>query len=502
MSTRVPDDADTRLYNAAPPPPARSRQHTPAPAGTPVPAIDTGAVLSLVRRIALQTDLASSIRVLSNGMAELVGCARVHCLTADPLTGTPWSAGTSGGSLAALAAYHRQQICVQLAERCEYYTPDVDDPGGTGREKILAHPIIAADVVIAVVLAVRGENEPLFTQREGMLCAAVSNQVGPLLLSAVHAALARSGPATPDNPLFREQALERHREQRRDGELLDLSPRWISRVYPAVLIGLAAGLIYGLVGRVNQYSSGPAVVRIEGTEITARAGGTVVKTYVDPGQAVTTGQLLVQLHDDSESAELGEILLEYERQLATFLFDPSSEQAKASLSSIAARRQKAKKMLDARTIRAPRDGLVSDIRVREGSRLEAGDYIMTVVSADAMPTMIALLPGTDRPRIRPGMTLQFKIPGYEKTNEKIRITEVGQEVIGPQEASRYVGGKIADALTIKGPVVIVRAKLPTRTFESRDKIFTYHDGMTAQAEVSVRRRRVLVALIPALEKVF
>jgi biotin carboxyl carrier protein len=508
MASRVVDDSDTDVYRAAPPPvpppiPRPPAQRAHAPSGTPVPAMDDpGAVLSLVRRVALQTDLASSLRVLGHGLSEILSCTRVHCLTADPLTGAPWGAGASPDSLAGLTASYQRQICAQPAARCSVYSPDVDNPGGNGRESILAHPILAGEVVIAVLLAVRGENDAPFTEREAALCTMVSAQIAPLLLSAVHAALARGQGSEPENPLFREQALERHRSQRRDGALLDLSPRWISRVYPAVLIVLGVGLVYGLIGRVNQYSSGSAVVRIEGTEVTARAGGTVVETYVEAGQLVSAGQLLVKLHDDSESAELGEVLLEYERQLGTFLFDPSSEQAKASLSGIAARRQKAKKVVELRSIRAPRDGLVSDLRVREGSRLEAGDYIMTVVSADAMPTMVALLPGADRPRIKPGMTLQFNIPGYEKTNEKLTITEVGQEVIGPQEASRYVGHKIADALTIKGPVVIVRASIRSRTFESRDQTFTYHDGMTAKAEVSVRKRRILVALVPALEKIF
>jgi membrane fusion protein (multidrug efflux system) len=459
-------------------------------------------VLSLVRRVALQSDLASSLRVLGHGLSELVGCVRVHCLTADPLTGAPWSAGADADSLASLAAYHRQQICAQPAASCPVYMPEVDNPGGTGHEKILAHPIVAGELVIAVVLAVRGDSDAPFTQREGTVLAAVGAQVGPLLLSAVHAALARGESASPHDSLFREQALERHREQRRDGALLDLSPRWINRVYPAVLIGLGVGLLYGIIGKVNQYSSGSAVVRIEGTEVTARAGGTVVATYVQPGQAVKTGELLVQLHDDSESAELGEVLIEYERQLGTFLFDPGSQEAKSALSTIAARRQKARQVLDARSIRAPRDGVVSDLRVREGSRLEAGSYILTVADHGTMPTMIALLPGQDRPRLRAGMTLQFNIPGYEKTNEKIPISEVGQEVIGPQEARRYVGDKIADALDLKGPVVIVRARLSSRSFESRDKTYAYHDGMTAKAEVSVRKRRVLVALVPALEKIF
>jgi biotin carboxyl carrier protein len=531
MRNRMVDDATTEVSRAAAPPP-RSRQRTPAPpsprssernpaqpssrsrqrtptpqeqppSGTPPPALDdAGAVLSLVRRVALQSDLATSLRVLGQGLSEILSCIRVHCLSADPLTGTPWSAGASPDSLAGLTAHYKRAICAQPATRCRVYTPEVDDPGGTGREQILTHPIMQGSMVVAVVLAVRGENAAPFTQREAVMLTHVSSQIGPLLMSAVHAQLARGGEIGPANQLFRQEALERHRERRRDGALLNLSPRWINRVYPAILVILASALIYGIVGKVHQYSSGSAVVRIEGTEVTARAGGTVVTTYVDPGEQVMAGQLLVQLHDDSESAELGEVLLEYERQLGTFLFDPGSEQAKSSLSSIAARRQRAKQVLEQRAIRAPRDGIVSDLRVRVGSRLEAGDYIMTVVSHDAMPTVVALLPGTDRPRIKPGMELQFKIPGYEKTNEKAIISEVGQEVIGPQEAGRYVGQKIADAMEIKGPVVIVRARLLSRTFESRDQIFEFHDGMTAKAECSVRKRRILVALIPALEKVF
>ena len=483
MTTKLVDDAATSVHSSA-------------------VTDDPGAILSLTRRVAIQSDLATSLRVLGHGLAQILACPRVHCLSADPLTGAPWSAGAAPDSLAGLSAYHRRPICAQPAASCPSYKAEVDNPGGTGSEKILAYPVVAGEMIVAVLLAVRAENDARFTQREGVLMATVAAQVAPLLLSAVHAALAQGGKNEPDNPLFRRQALARHRQARRDGALLALSPRWIDHVYPAVLIIIGLALLYGVVGRIDQYSTGPAVIRIEGSEVTARAGGTVVATYVEPGRRVAAGELLVQLHDDAESAELGEILLEYERQLGTFLFDPSSEQAKASLSGIAARRQRAKKTLEARAIRAPAAGLVSDLRVREGSRVEAGTYIMTLVSPDAMPTMVALLPGQDRPRIRPGMTLQFKMPGYEKTNEKIPIGEVGQEVIGPQEASRYVGDKIADALGIKGPVVIVRAPLPRRTFESRDKTYRYHDGMPAEAEVSVRRRSVLVALVPALEKLF
>src|SRR5690606_10741821 len=130
---------------------------------------------------------------------------------------------------------------------------------------------------------------------------------------------------------------------------------------------------------------------------------------------------------------------------------------------------KAEELVENRSVRAPRAGIVSDVRVRPGSHLAPGDHIVSIVSEDALPTIVALLPGKDRPRLRPGMTLQLDLPGYEKTRERAFIEEVGEEVIGPEEARRYLGNEIADALSIQGSVVIVRARLPRRTFEARNR---------------------------------
>ena len=102
--------------------------------------------------------------------------------------------------------------------------------------------------------------------------------------------------------------------------------------------------------------------------------------------------------------------------------------------------------------------------------------------------------------MRVGQILQLKLPGYQKAHERLKITSVGEEVIGPREARRFLGDKNGDSLPTKGSVVIVRAKLERKTFKARDKTYEYHDGMTAMAEVSVKSRRVLAALVPALEK--
>jgi multidrug resistance efflux pump len=311
----------------------------------------------------------------------------------------------------------------------------------------------------------------------------------------------QQGSSGASNPLFRKQALDRHRMSKREGALAQLSPTWVARTYWVVMSAVAGGLIFTIAAHINQYSTGPAVIKMEGNAVTARDGGSVKHVEVSPGQRVAAGDLLVQLHGDAERIALEETELEYQQQLGTFLIEPSDASVRASLASVVARRQKAAMALETRAIRAPSAGIVSDVRVYPGSHLQPGGNILTIIPEEGMPVVVALLPGGDRPRLKEGMMLQLELPGYEKVREQAEILTIGEEVIGPTEAARYLGEKIADALPVKGSVVLVRARLNGRTFMARDKEYRYHDGMTARAEVIIRKRSALVALIPGLEKI-
>ena len=53
-----------------------------------------------------------------------------------------------------------------------------------------------------------------------------------------------------------------------------------------------------------------------------------------------------------------------------------------------------------------------------------------------------------RPRLRGGQELQTEIGGYTKTREKAVIFAVSPEATGPNDAAKYIGPQLADALNL------------------------------------------------------
>ena len=55
-------------------------------------------------------------------------------------------------------------------------------------------------------------------------------------------------------------------------------------------------------------------------------------------------------------------------------------------------------------------------------------------------------------------------------------------------------------MTLPGPVVVVQAVLPSKTFVAEDTTYDYHDGMLAVAEVRVRTESIVELFFPALKR--
>lgn len=303
-----------------------------------------------------------------------------------------------------------------------------------------------------------------------------------------------------DADIFRREALEHHARPPKEGEVLRLSPSWTRWTFWLLAAACVIALAYGIAGNISEYATGPAIVRIDGkTDVTAQVPGVVASVDVQPGEHVKAGDLLLRFAVAAEEAEVERLTREFEAQLVKVLRDPQDEGARASLTTLRAQKELAAAHVSQRFVRAPVDGVVSDVRIHAGRPLAPGDPILSLVGEDARFSVVAMLPGHHRPLLRPGMPLRLELLGYRYAYQDITVDAVGDEVVGPTEVRRFLGAEIADTIPVSGPVVLVKATLQGRTFTVEGKTYNYFDGMQGLAEARVRYESVLVTFVPALK---
>jgi membrane fusion protein (multidrug efflux system) len=301
--------------------------------------------------------------------------------------------------------------------------------------------------------------------------------------------------------LYRKEALDAHLGREGDGQVLRLVPDWAGWTFGLLACASLFALCYALVGTIDEYASGVAVVRVQGRrELTARSAGTVATVEAQPGQRVAAGQVIVRFHGDT--ADRDRLENEFRTRLIKVLDDPADQPARQQLMAIRAERDKARDLVDERLIRAPEPGVVSDVRIQPGRLVQAGETVASLVPDGARFEVVAVVPGNYRPRLEPGMPLRLEIAGYAYAYSEVAIETIGDQVVGPTEIRRFLPDDLARALTISGPVVLVTAPLPSRTFTAEGKTYDYYDGMLGRAEVQVGSRSVLFSLIPGLESIF
>lgn len=300
--------------------------------------------------------------------------------------------------------------------------------------------------------------------------------------------------------LFRDEALRHRAGQPQEGDVLRLTPAWMRWTYWLLLGGVLAGLAFMTLGRVKQYASGPAVVRLEGrTDLTSPVSGIVAGIEVQRGQPVTAGAVLVRLHAAVETAELERARQAFEAQLAKQRRDPSDDAARRASMGLRADLDLAAARLEQRLIRAPREAVIRDIRAREGERIEPGQVVISLDPRDPRYSLLALLPGHARPMLHEGMLLHVEMSGYSRMQLRVPIGEIGDHVIGPAEVGRLLGPEVADTISPPGPVVLVRAELPGAEFDAAGERYGYYDGMPARAETAVRSESIVYTLFPGLK---
>jgi multidrug efflux pump subunit AcrA (membrane-fusion protein) len=303
-----------------------------------------------------------------------------------------------------------------------------------------------------------------------------------------------------EGELFRKQALDHHAGVQEYSGVLRLSPSW-TRWTLALVLGASVFYVgFALFGRLSVYATGPAVVRMaDRIDLTAADAGQVLAVEVQPGQRVEAGQVLVRLSDDQERAELERFQREFELLLIRRMQNLSDEGARQSLGALRAQRELAESRLEQRMVRAPHAGVVSDVRLRPGQHVTSGEALVSLVGDDSAAVVTAMLPGEYRPLLSVGAPLRLELRGFPYAYQELAIEAVGDELVGPNEVRRYLGPEVAESVEVHGAVVLVRARLPARTFDAEGRRLTYFDGMPGTAQVRVTSERILLSLVPGLK---
>lgn len=473
-------------------------------------------VLAAVRSVAAHREPGDAARALAEAAEDLAAADRAYALLYDADSETLWSGPpeerreSAAAGLVSFAVRTRLPVRVPRLAADPRFDREADDPRGLGEERFVAVPVVAeGGRVLAVVAAVRRPEQEPFEQEDLDLLLRLAAQAAPVLgrllpLEEEESRRLSRALRPADGGLFREQALEHHQAGWRDeGDLLRVDPGWMRWTYRLLLGVLASALLFSLLATTREYASGPAVVRLGGrTDLRSTAEGTVSRVAVASGDRVAAGDLLVRFYGAREAAELGRIEREFELQLINRLRSPTDTAAERSLISLGAERELARARLAERELRATASGTVADVWVREGQHIGPGQALLSLSGERGSPSALVFLPGHFRPLLKPGMPLRLELQGYPYAYQRLEVETVGDEVVGPGEARRFLGDEIGDAVPVTGPVVLVTARLPSTTFEADGRTRRMHDGMWGVADVEVRSERVLVTLIPALKALF
>ncbi len=468
-------------------------------------------VVEHAKRLGMAPDLKSSARSAISAVIELVGADRARCLFYDDEGGMLWSELEEGAEfpassgLSGFAVRAKSGIVLQKAKQDPSYKPEVDDPSGSGAERIVVQPVADRDArVQGVLIAVRLPNRQPFGEADIRKLEALAEAWAPFIHQLAQQQEAEHVLEKRDerNEVFRQEAIDHLVKRGQRGDVVRVHPGWIRSAYWMVLVSVAALVGFSALAQVSQYAEGPAAVRVIGrTPITALEPGTVTAIEVQPGQAVTEGQVLARLHDTEQAARLRAINTEFERRLVAYLQSPADPAVRSALSSLVTERENARAGVEARTFRAPHDGVVKELHVSDGQRVEAGKEILSIVEKGTREGMslFVFLRGQERPRIKVGQKMRFTLPGYRGAHVDMEVRAVSTEVMGGKDArDRYLGERYRDSFPIEGSVVIVEGAITTTTFEADDETYELHDGMAGVAEVQLASRSVLETLLPGL----
>lgn len=452
------------------------------------------------RPLAVAEDPKVAARTAVEALRETIDADRARCVFVDAAGGELWCGEDEWRADRGLVAWSARTgaVAVTTEAASDPRWVPTDDPEGRGDDRVLVQPLLGDDrEVHAVMVASRSRRRAAFSENDLAHARAFAELAGPLMQQLARHVEARAVlDRSRDDDLFRREAALAHAGDRW-GDVLRVTPRWVPWVYAALVATMIAGAVFLVFGRVSTYSRGAGVVRLrERAEVTATAAGNVRSIDVVVGQEVEPGDVIARLDDSAQTAQVARLENTFRDRLRQRLLSPADTAAGESVASARVEMERARVDLDDRRIVAPRAGVVGDLRARPGQRIEPGDVIGSVVDPHAGAELYAIVPGGDRPRLAVGQRLRLELDGFHHAYQDVVVESFASEAMGADEALRYLGRVAAD-VGLRGPVVLVRAKLP-RELTADGQSYPWVDGMGGSVHIELASERIVDTLVPGL----
>jgi membrane fusion protein (multidrug efflux system) len=175
-----------------------------------------------------------------------------------------------------------------------------------------------------------------------------------------------------------------------------------------------------------------------GVDLSAETGGAVLDVFVKSGMDVKKGDLLIQLNDASDiaqlnsfkaMADLAKVINERDKQqlaiqaISKNVFDTSAADAKSKAAQV----EQQAALVAKKSLKAPFSGRVGIIAINPGQYVNAGDKMLTIQTLD--PIFVDFtLPQSTAGMIQVGQEIEMKTDAFKDAGFKGKITAVSPKV--------------------------------------------------------------------------
>ena len=175
-----------------------------------------------------------------------------------------------------------------------------------------------------------------------------------------------------------------------------------------------------------------------GVDLSAETGGAVLNVFVKSGMDVKKGDLLIQLNDAADiaqlnsfkaMADLAKVINERDKQqlaiqaISKNVFDTSAADAKSKAAQV----EQQAALVAKKSIKAPFSGRVGIIAINPGQYVNAGDKMLTLQTLD--PIFVDFtLPQSTAGMIQVGQEIEMKTDAFKDAGFKGKITAVSPKV--------------------------------------------------------------------------